>query len=121
LKLYNEFKYFRTKKYQEIKHNNKIKIHSEIFYVNNIIKIKNNKKLNMPKKIKSIIDEIINFLLTPDYMEKLEPYIQIKKQKKIKPSAYIVKKYFNIVFGYKYHELEEAVKGIKLILKEEMI
>jgi hypothetical protein len=54
-------------------------------------------------------------------MEKLEPYIQIKKQKKIKPSAYIVKKYFNVVFGYKYHELEEAVKGIKLILKEELI
>lgn len=106
--------YYRTR---ELKIKNKLKI--EYSNIDNQIKIKDKKKdYDSNSEINHIVKEIINFILKPNFMELLKPYIKIKKQNKIKPSAYLIKYYFNTTKGYSHKKLDLAIGSIRKLLRE---
>lgn len=113
----------KRKKEQKLKQ----KLVNEYINIDNRIEIKIQYKPEMGNEINKIINEIISFCLQPDFKNELCKYKNKYRsnnkvrQNKIKPSKNLIKHYFNDVFGYSYNSLDEAIQGIKNILKEGLI
>lgn len=116
-RLLYDIKEFKVVEFRRREKENRIKVINNSFFEENYIK----SSVKIKKKTKKLINDIISFLLLPDFKEKLKPFlINDKYNRKIVPE-YAIKDYFIAVKKYNWTEIMEAFQGIKMILKEGII
>ena len=113
--LINDIKnYKKREKLRQIK---QLMILNEPFFIEKHEK----NEINLKNNIKKVINDIISFLLLPNFKDYLSPFYKNKKYNNNKIPIYAIQKYFITVKNYTYTEIIEAFEGIKMILREDLI